>query len=202
MQLAAILRSTSLTWLSRGLHLGGIVCLLAIVVIGWQMRLHLAGQAEAAVNLGERTRATLKTEKKTREQLAALELELSACRTAVAQLSNKLVHGPQESRFIAHLGQFAEETGIEIRNFRPGRMLHRGALDEVELQISCVGSYEGLCTFLAAQEELPRFCHVAGMTVASQPAGGELHFDLTLQLLFKGAAASQQTADTAMKKQP
>lgn len=188
MQIAAIFRLCSLLWFSRLLHLAGIVCTLGIAIVGWLMREHLRIQAVAAESLHIQELVILHAEAETRSNLATLELELKSCHLSVEQLSKKLVRGPQESRFIADLGLFADESGIEIRNFRPGRLIHRGSMDELELQLSCEGTYEGLCRFLAAQEHSPRFSHVAGLTIASQPTGNTLHFDLVLQLLYQGSS--------------
>ena len=182
-------RFRSLAWLSTALHVGGIACALGIIVVGWQVRLHLRAHVAAAIAMTEQAETTLTTEQQVRTNLTRLESELAVCQSAVKRSTEKLVEGAQESRFMAHLGQLAEDSGIEIRNFRPGRMVHRGKLSELELQLSCEGTYVGLCAFLEAQEELPRFCHVASLAVTGQPGDADaLHFDLTLQLLFKGNA--------------
>lgn len=191
MQIATIFHLCSLVWFSRLLHLGGIVCTLGIVVVGWQMRQHLRKQAAAAENLCSQELATISARNQSRAHLETLKAELKSCQAAVEQLSGKLVRGPQESRFIAQLGLLAEERGIEIRNFRPGRLTHRGSLDELELQLSCEGTYEGLCSFLAAQENSPRFSHVAALNIASQPTGEVLHFDLSFQLLFQKSVSNR-----------
>lgn len=129
------------------------------------------------------------------------ECELFAMSQRLDQLTAMIPHTPDESRFLAELAELAGQTGLVIRNFRPGPAEDAGspgseatantntqgddsALQRIRVNLSGAGSYDGICRFLDGLQALPRLTHVSRLDVVPQ-VGSELYpVELELSIFF------------------
>ena len=175
--------------------------LIALIILGtgWLIAEALGNHSESLSQSTEQAIALQARGEQILQQHSELTSKVRAAQEDVKQAQTRLGMGPQESRFIAQLTDLAEEFGLDVSNVRPGGVSLHGTFGVLELQASCDGSYNGLCSFLAALNEMPRICHVSGMNVvAVDQQTGNLRFELKLQLLFALPSAGPETS---MEKQ-
>ena len=178
-------RALPLRRLSYLLQGGAGLIALLILGIGWLLANVMADRASDLDQAAEQAVALRSRSRQIRNQFKVLTTKVKAAQEDVEQAQARLGVGPQESRFIAQLTDLAEQYGLEVAEIRPGSTSLHASFGILELQLSGTGSYDGLCSFLAAMDKLPRICHVAGMNVGVMDAEAEsLRIDLKMQLLF------------------
>jgi len=176
----------SMQWLSHGSRLFGLSVIGGMLVASGLIGHWLAEASTDHAFAREQASASI-------AQQAAIDRRLIDRRQSVADatlecdaISASLPQGPQESRFIAQLANMAEESGVQIDDFRPGRKLDYGdGVGELELRLFCEGSYESFCTFLEQTRELKRLVHIASLRISPlDQSGNRVTAELQLRLLF------------------
>ncbi|HUG89647.1 MAG TPA: type 4a pilus biogenesis protein PilO [Planctomycetaceae bacterium] len=123
----------------------------------------IAAQTDAATQLLDSAEAL-------RREHADLVARQAEVQTRTGQLLSRIPETPQESEFLAHIARLAHQSPLAVRNFRPVATTDYDHYSEIEVHLTAVASYEGLCRFLAGLESLPRLCTVKRFSIVSEPA--------------------------------
>jgi len=117
---------------------------------------------------------------------------LASLNAQLTDLKNRLPSSPQEAEFLAQLSRLAEHTGVRLKNFRPGQVANAGSVNTCEVQLSLVGQFASICKLFGGLADVPRFLHVARVTLAGpQSASDACTAEVTINLCFAAAATKQ-----------
>jgi Tfp pilus assembly protein PilO len=176
----------ALRWLGRGLHALGALVACGLLIAGWMQVRWIRAQAENMRHLSGEAGACIAREEEIRADFNRVRQELESATQVTKSLEDRLPDGPQEARLIAALSQSTRTTGLEINRFHPQRKAEHDAIGALELRLSCEGTYESLCAFLAELQHLSRACHVGRFDISLMNETGEqLRAELEVCAPFK-----------------
>jgi Tfp pilus assembly protein PilO len=75
-----------------------------------------------------------------------------------------------EGDFLSQVANVAAQAGVKLGHYRPGVIRVGEGHSQMEIQLSCVGPYRGLCQFLGGLAGLERLSRVVQMEVGSGTA--------------------------------
>jgi Tfp pilus assembly protein PilO len=175
-----------LFWLKWVLHALASAIALLVVGAGWEAGRWLSACTEQTAALRDEAQNCLERTVEIQQKDQTLRANLTAAKQEAEALENRLTEGPQESQFVAQLAELSKQTGLEIKSFRPGAKAAHGALGKLEVRLSCTGTYESLCSFLAELSALPRLCHVSGLDVSPiDEAATSVGAEFQIHVLFR-----------------
>ena len=173
-------------WAGRLFHVLGLAATLGAVAIAIEL-FYLPMEAESArlVVEGHDELAYLKTSEKINGNNRSLKQELSDLESQLARLHQKIPDSPQEADFLAQLAEAADNSHIELRDYRPAGISRNSRHSEQVIHVLANGTYTGLCQFLDRIEHLPRLCHVTTLNINAEHAAFEpFTINLTLRVFF------------------
>jgi Tfp pilus assembly protein PilO len=173
--------------MNRGLHGAGVTVLIAIVATAvWCVVLPLNQEVTQLDKLCDANRAFVSRTAEFKNQHTQLSQQLSQMETRFGELMTRLPSEADESEFLAQLSGLATQSGLVIRDYRPGSVVAREEYNEMEIDLSAKGPYGGICNFLHGLESLPRLCLVTDLTIAgtTEPAEDIYPIDVTLRIYF------------------
>lgn len=101
-----------------------------------------------------------------------------------AALSRRVPGEPMEAEFLSQVASVAVGAGVKLGHYRPGVVRIGEGHSQMEIQLSCAGSYRGLCQFLDRLAAMERLSRVVQMEVASGQAEG-CPATITLVVFFR-----------------
>jgi Tfp pilus assembly protein PilO len=125
----------------------------------------------------------VQTAARIRTENADLKRRAAELETKMAGLMARIPDKPQESEFLANLATLASETGLMIREYRPGVVTKREKYDELEIELSAQASYESLCRFLSGMQSLSRLCQISQLEIKADE-GAAYSIDMELHVFF------------------
>ena len=126
----------------------------------------LVGQSEA---LSQRLESLLSEEARLSEDLQSLR--------------EKIPYKADDHAFLESLAHLAEQAGLEILEFQPGRAEPDPQFEKVPVRISAVCNWSQLCQFLHRVKLTSRLCSVDEVRVSVPDAGNEqLQLNLTIRI--------------------
>lgn len=180
----------SMQWICYGARFCGLFVIGAMLLASGLIGRWLAKSAGEYDRAREQATAAIAHRAAIDRRLIELKQNVAEATLECDTISASLPQGPQESKFIAQLAGLAEETGVEIDGFRPGRKLDYGdGVGELEMKLFCEGSYESLRALFEQTPKLNRLIHIANMRLSPlDQSGSRIHAELQLQLLFRTEA--------------
>jgi Tfp pilus assembly protein PilO len=173
-----------LKWLGACLHAVGFLLLLAMVGAGYFLVLRpldaeIADRQSRAATLEDRLKDVdvFRTEHQRLMQLATQHEQKNLA------IAKRVPDEPLEAQFLAQVAAAAGQSGLKLGNFRPGVVRVRDGHSQMEIQLSCLGPYRGLCGFLDRLSSLERLSRVAQMEV-SAGASADCPATVTLVIFF------------------
>lgn len=117
------------------------------------------------------------------QRLESLQSEESRLRNELQSLRRKIPYKADDHAFLESLVHLAEQTGLEILEFQPGRAEMDQQFENAPIRISAVCKWAELCQFLFRVKGSPRLCSVDEVRISVPEAGNEqLHLNLTLRV--------------------
>lgn len=117
------------------------------------------------------------------QRLVSLQSEESRLRDELQSLRRKIPYKADDHAFLESLAHLAEEAGLEILEFQPGRAETAQQFENVPVRISAVCNWSELCQFLYRVKGSSRLCSVDEVRISVPEAGSEqLHLNLTLRI--------------------
>ena len=139
-------------------------------------------------------RAAIGDDERLRAEHARFHQELDTARGQSAELIERIPDQPQEADFLAQLSQLADDSGLKIRDYRPGVLIPKTSYATMKVDLICAADYESLCTFLDGLADLPRHCTVIRLAVDSASPAKPYSVELSLELYV--ATADRPDAHT------
>lgn len=125
---------------------------------------------------------------KIRARNRELKGSLAETEGLIAGIKRRIPESPQQADFLAQLAEAAEESEVEIVDFRPATAIEQDKHYELTIRVSAIGKYAAICRFLDRLETLPRLCVIMGMEIDAHDLAAEVYpLDLTLQVFYSAA---------------
>jgi len=99
-----------------------------------------------------------------------------------------------EAEFLAQLTETAQTEGVHILDYRPGVATARDEYSQMEIGLSCQGTYASLCRFVSRLEEMPRLAHLVALQIEGQPPASIYPAEMSLVIYFGGKASVKTAA--------
>lgn len=119
-----------------------------------------------------------------RNDFENLREALEEQRSKQKEFQERLPTEPQEAEFLAQAARLARSVDLAIREYRPGKTIQRENYSELEIELSCEGSYESVCRFLAGLPQLPRLSSLTGLELESRAEQSAYPIRLKLSAYF------------------
>ncbi len=101
-----------------------------------------------------------------------------------ASVRRRIPDDPNETEFLKTVTQAAKDTGLEIRDYRRGRVEAKERHWQLEITVSGAGTYESICRFLDRIEAMPRITKVKTLAITSSAQSEVYPADITFVLYF------------------
>jgi Tfp pilus assembly protein PilO len=119
------------------------------------------------------------------EQHATAKLSLEKAEQRIRTIREQIPETAEEAKFLAQLGQLAEESDFEVIDYRPGSPDPHDFCRQIRVHVRGRAEYESLCRFLAGLDRLPRLCRTIGFAVDTTKADADGYdVEMTLTIFF------------------
>ena len=134
------------------------------------------------------------------KRLELLESEESRLREELQSLREKIPHKADDHAFLESLADLAEQAGLEILEFQPGRAESDQQFENVPVRISAICNWSQLCQFLYRVKGTSRLCSVDEVRVSVPDAGLEqLQLNLTIRIFSAFPKMMAQSAEGVLQ---
>jgi Tfp pilus assembly protein PilO len=175
-----ILRTLTLT-----LNIAGALVAAVVLISGaWLVFGPLAYNTADASQRIETLRDLLQDEDRVRAEHGKLRQQLEAARQQDAALQKRIPDGPHEADFLGQVSHAAGEVGVQISDYRPGKMTEGKSCSAMRVELSCEGNYRNICRLLDRLQELPRHSTVARLMMDSGTSPDKHTAKIGLELYF------------------
>jgi Tfp pilus assembly protein PilO len=171
--------------LTQGLNIAGALVTASLVMAGgWLVLGSLTGDtAQTAARL-EALHALLGDEGRLRAEHAKFRQQLDKAKQDEAAIQKRIPSEPQEAVFLAQVSQAADTVELQIKDYRPGVISPGKTWSTLRVELTCEGSYLGICTFLDSLQDLPRYSTVARLEIDPGTTAEHYLAKLCLELYF------------------
>jgi Tfp pilus assembly protein PilO len=168
--------------LGKALHGAGLAVALAVVGLGYALAHRpMDRDADDCQSRIATLQTLLADSAKVRAEHAALRRALDETTAKTLALEKRVPRDPAEAEFLSQLSGAAEESGLVIRDYRPGVVRKRENHSCLEIQLACTGSFRAICRFLDRMASLPRLSQVTQIEMAS--AGEAKTYPVTMSVV-------------------
>ncbi|MEO2030220.1 MAG: type 4a pilus biogenesis protein PilO [Fuerstiella sp.] len=154
----------------------------------------------ATIDEAQRWKASIGVDSEILEQQESLvaarettERELEAMTQRLEKVTALIPHNPENSLFLEQLAKLAEDSVLNIQNFRPGPPEENDRIQRIRVQLAGEASYESICTFLEGLRSLPRLTHVSMLHIDPRTATGTYPLQMELSIFFAADSDSAKT---------
>lgn len=99
-------------------------------------------------------------------------------------LRERIPDRPSETEFLEQLNEAANREGLEIRDYRRGEEMVKDTYSQLDVHLTCAGSYRQICGFFHRLAGLPRISTVEKATITSDSTMETYLVNLTLRLYY------------------
>lgn len=119
------------------------------------------------------------------QQHAELSRRLQQMEQQLADIRRRVPQEAQEAEFLADLTSLAEDVGLVVTNLSPGAPQRKAGYSQMDISVSGIARYEGLCRFVDGIRKFPRLVQVVGLDVRHDPSGqGSYPVTVTTAIFF------------------
>ena len=171
------------------------VSLLASGVIGLLFMLLVAWPMQAAIELEQDRMQRLQGVRNSESAIEAhhirLQSQLETLRGQIATAASRIPAEAREDEFLTLLSRTAQETGVQVQDFRPLGIIQNLRHDQMQVRLSGQADYAALCRFLDAVRVSPRMCRVTQMELSVVDAQRQrCSIDMTIEIFFNDRSTS------------
>lgn len=117
------------------------------------------------------------------QRLESLQSEETRLQEELQSLREKIPYKGDDHAFLESLAHLAEQAGLEILEFQPGRAESDQQFENVPVRISAVCNWSQLCQFLYCVKGTSRLCSVDEVRISMPDTGSEqLQLNLTIRI--------------------
>jgi Tfp pilus assembly protein PilO len=178
--------------LDRLFHAIGAIVLVALCLgVYYVVHTMLAGESAARWDHLAGLEADTKDLAAVRAELPRVREQLQQKKRRAEELRQRIPNDPCEAEFLRQLTELADKEGLEIRDYRPGALTVRDCYRQLQVDLSCAGSYASICRFLMQLKGLPRIFTIEKLSIASRPAGEAYPCSLSIAVYFGDRGQAQ-----------
>lgn len=134
------------------------------------------------------------------QRLESLESEESRLGEELQSLREKIPYKADDHAFLESLAHLAEQAGLEILEFQPGRAVSEQQFEHVPVRISALCNWSQLCQFLYRVKGTSRLCSVDEVRISMPDAGSEqLQLNLTIRIFSAFPKMMAQAAEGVLQ---
>lgn len=117
------------------------------------------------------------------QRLETLQSEEISLKEELQTLRERIPYKADDHAFLERLAHLAEEAGLEILEFQPGRAESDQQFERVPVTLAAACSWSELCEFMYSVKSTSRFCSMDEVRIAAPELGkDELQVNLTIGL--------------------
>lgn len=175
------------------IHISGASGLVAMLVVAWWSLIRpIDTQRRVSSQRMAQLETTLAAADEIRIEHASLSERLAADQDQEAALQTRIPDDPSEAEFLALASELAAETGLRIKDYRPGQPVHELSCSSLDVELICEGGYAGLRGFLDGMAKLPRLSRIECLHVDA--AKGKTDYLIEISVLLYFAARSDDSS--------
>ncbi|MEM6331290.1 MAG: hypothetical protein AAF790_13725 [Planctomycetota bacterium] len=178
-----------------GLTHGVGMVVIALIVVAFQGLVHgpmQARQVEADKRVAQ-LRELLKNSIEVRRRHVELKGDLDRLAERIEGSRELTPATSKESEFLSVASQVAQRHGLEIVDYRRGKVRRLPAHSEIDITLSGVGGHRSICGFLAEMEQTPRAKKVRRLQIDSSGSPDAYPVEVAYTLYF-GLGSPAQAA--------
>ena len=167
------------------LHLTGALGFLTLLIVAWWFLIRpIETQRRIASQRMAEMDTTLVAADEIRTEHSLLSRRLSADRDQVAALKARIPDDPSETEFLALASELAEETGLQIQDYRPDKTIEAPSFSSLEVELICEGDYASICRFLDGISKLPRLSRIKRLHIDASKPKADYLVEISVLLYF------------------
>lgn len=168
-----------------GMHAIGVLCVATIAFAAYHTHGRLARERDSLEARRRDDLSLLARAEQVRIDHEAAVDRIRMLGDTLTDLKNRIPSSPREADFLAQVSVLAGQSGVRLKNFRPGQVTTTASVNTCDIQLSLMGSFANICKLLDGLHRIPRFLSVARLTLAGPPSAGDMCLaDVTVSLCF------------------
>ncbi|MEM6799464.1 MAG: type 4a pilus biogenesis protein PilO [Planctomycetota bacterium] len=173
--------------------------LVALLICGFML---LAFQPMKAKQVADDERAgvlrgLLENSIEVRRQHVQLKTQLEELSARIERSRELTPVQSKESEFLATASRIAEAQGLEIEDYRRGKVRRLLAHSELDITLNAIGGHQSICGFLSEMEADPRAKRVHRLAIESADSPRDYPMEVSYTLYF-GLETSKTASTGAM----
>jgi Tfp pilus assembly protein PilO len=124
-------------------------------------------------------------------EYASLSRRLADAREQESALQTRIPDDPSEEGFLALASELATQTGLTIKDYRPGESTEMASCSAMDVELIAEGGYASICRFLDGVAKLPRLSSIRGLHIDATKSGTAYVVKISV-LLYYGAVAKPE----------
>ena len=159
--------------------------LVAVLFLGWYLLIRpVETQQYLALQRVDQLETTLAASDSIHAEHASLTRRLAAARQQESSLQARIPDDPSEENFLALASELATQTGLTIKDYRPGMSTQTASCSAMEVELIGEGDYASICRFLDGVSKLPRLSSITGLHIDATKSGSAYLVEISVLLYF------------------
>jgi len=119
---------------------------------------------------------------------------MNALQNRADSIRARIPDRPNEGQFLEQTTTAAEKAGIQVKEYRRGKIMFDGNHSQLNVHISLLGPFENICKYIDRLERLPRISRISKMQIKATKSTKVYPVDLTLTLFFRTDTPDERIA--------
>lgn len=167
------------------LHLGGVATVALLLGLVYLLAFRPMVQAQQADALrSDQVEKLLSGSLQVRREHMRLTNELEELTKRIHGSRELTPDTAMEAVFLSQATQIARDEGVEIEDFRRGKVRYLSSHSELEITLTGSGPHAGICKFLDRMQSLPRATQVRKMRIESSDDNQSYPLEVAFTLYF------------------
>ncbi|MEE2961455.1 MAG: type 4a pilus biogenesis protein PilO [Myxococcota bacterium] len=157
-----------------------IICIVGLYYTMWYQDQH-ARIAQKKVQL-KQTSQEIANKRAYARNLTKYEARIEKQKQRLEHARSLLPDNTNVAELLAQFGAKAEQTGLEIKSFKPGGVTKRKLFSEIQFEVQVVGSFHEIATFIESLSQIDQITTVGAFSMQPKSSNTEEHLNLNAQL--------------------
>lgn len=119
---------------------------------------------------------------------------MNALQNRADSIRARIPDRPNEGQFLEQTTSAAQQAGIQVKEYRRGKIMFDGDHSQLKVHISLLGPFENICNYVDRLESLPRISRISEMRIKAAKSSNVYPVDLTLTLFFRTDTPDERVA--------
>ncbi len=145
----------------------------------------------------EQLEQLLRTSSQTKHQHAQLKSQLADLEAKAESVRRRVPETAEEAVFLGRIAEIASQVDLHIADYQRGRVVRQPTHSQIEIGLKCEGTYQSICDFLDAIEQMPRVSSTKTAAITADKRFERLPFQLVLVLYYGMQDAPQAVQEAS-----